>query len=160
VTAPPGLRLCATDELSVAFVLGGAATGTSFTDYGINNNSDSPCALPGPPGLRFEDAGGADLAISYGSNRPCSPDTVPNCVVNGSLALEPTLLTPIVLGPAPGATVTVTTSTVRLLLPCESPNVFAYTLVIAFPEVGELQVPLEPLEFNQCFLDAGLFAFR
>lgn len=158
--APPGLRLCPADELSVAFVRGGAAAGTYGATYGINNNGGSPCALPGPPALRFEDAGGVDLAIPYRNNLPCRSTAEENCLLHGSLALQTTDVTPAPEGPAPSAAVLIMIAGTGNYLPCESPNVFASTLVFTFPEVGELGVPLDEWELQQCETQVTLHSFR
>jgi hypothetical protein len=148
------------DELSIGFVRGGAALGTSHTTYGINNNGDSPCALPGPPELRFEDSVGTDLAIPYHENLSCSSPAEQNCLLHGSLALQTTDVTPAPDGSAPSASVVVAIAGTSNYQPCESPNVFAHTLVFTFPEVGELWVPLDEWEFQQCETQVTLFSFK
>jgi len=160
VTAPPGLRLCLADELSVANVGAGAATGTVYTNYGINNNGYSPCALPGPPELRFEDLAGADLAIEYRHNLPCPSNSGVECLLYGKLALAATELTPSPRGPAASAVVVVAIANTSNYPPCASPNVFASTLVFTFPEVGELRVPLDGREFQQCEAQVTVFSFK
>ncbi len=154
------MRLCAADELSVAFVRGGAALGTFHGTYGINNNGDSPCALPGPPALRFEDSAGTDLAIPYRNNLPCPSKAGVECLLYGTLALQPTDVTPAPRGPTPSAAVDVAIAGTAYYQPCESPNVFADTLVFTFPEVGELRVPLDGFELQQCETQVTVFSFR
>ncbi len=136
------------------------ATGSSYPTYGINNNGDSPCALPGPPALRFEDAAGADLAIPYSNNLPCPGNAGMECLLHGSLALQATDVTPAPEGPAPSGSVVVAITNTSNYLPCESPNVFANMLVFTFPEVGELAVPLDGFELQQCETQVTLFSFR
>jgi hypothetical protein len=149
-----------TDELSIAFVSRGAAAGTGYTNYGINNNGDSPCALPGPPALRFEDLAGADLAIEYRNNVSCPNVGYPYCVLHGSLALPPSPETPALRGPTSAATLMVAVAGTGYFSPCEFPNVIADTLVFTFPEVGELQVGLDGLELQQCETQVTLYSFE
>ncbi len=116
--------------------------------------------MPGPPALRFLDSAGVDLAIQYGQNFACSSTVVRNCVLSGSAALQATDLTPAQHGPPPSAAVTIMSSSAQLILPCESPNVFANTLGFVFPDVGELQVPLDRLEIRVCDPRVSLFSFE
>ena len=137
------------------------AAGTSYPTYGINNNGGSPCALPGPPALRFEDAGGVDLAIPYRENLPCTSSTAEQfCLLGGSVALQATDVTPAPDGPVPSAAVVVAISGTGNYRPCASPNVFASSLVFVFPEVGEMGVPLDEWELQQCETQVTVYSFR
>jgi hypothetical protein len=143
----------------MANVGAGAAAGTVYTTFGINNNGDSPCALPGPPALRFEDSSGTDLAIPYHENAPCPSAAGVECLFHGSLALQPTDATPAPHEAAAAAVIVAIANTANYP-PCAAPNVLAATLVFTFPEVGELSVDLDQLDLQLCETQVTLFSFR
>ncbi len=60
----------------------------------------------------------------------------------------------------PSAAVVVAIGGTGYYPPCESPNVFASTLVFTFPEVGELRVALDGWELQRCETQVTVYSFK
>ncbi len=160
--APPTyLAACNASDLTGAFVGFDAAAATYFLTFGITNVGASGCELTGPPQLRFLDANGAAIPMSYATSAPCQ-GTASDCVQNGPLCWNanvgcvfggpvelpsgaptphpwPQPQTPAELGQA---VLTVSMGSDGLYYGCQPLDPQPATLGLAFPGSGELDIGL------------------
>ena len=136
-------RPCRTADLNAA-VIGhnGLTGGQQMVSIGIGNRSDTPCALQGPPQLRFLDLQGQELSLTVERGVPC-PAGYP-CVRQEPVVLAPGLgeLVPHGLRPGQAALVLIW-STHDGSGACASAPVRAALVQMALPDGDEIRVAVD-----------------
>ncbi len=138
-TPPPAGSICAAADLYGAFVLSQGAAGTSYHQLGLTNTGDQDCILVNPPTLRFKDASGLDLGVTYTSSDVC-PGQGPydqSCIDEDAVDLPPGQPTPATDAPPGQLSVTVAVTNIGVLQPCASPTVQAHFIGLRFTGTTE-----------------------
>ena len=153
---------CTIDQLSGAFIRGGAAAGSSGLTYGITNIGPEACTLPGPPTLRLEDADGKDVGVTYTTNTICDTNQSDACV-SGPLEVPPDNSTPFDRPGAPGQVdlLLLVANSANFDPPCNQVFPAIENLGLSFDGVnGELQLPWKgPIFLQKCYPQVNLYSF-